>query len=199
MRINSSGEGRMVINFAGTETQSSAFTPATYLPPTLQRKVCSRNILRQRQLWIDDVLIVSLAAPAAQGGVTASAMLPFSFRNQNTGACSAAQVLKVGMVNVTLADANTAKLWSHTMSGLGGMGYEGQAGGTAGSTAAYTNSLAAGSGVAATNTTAALGSGLGGQFSLLPSLTVPTDGIISSYQVPAGTAALPESACIFGA
>lgn len=196
MRINSSGEGRMVINFAGTETQSSAFTPATYLPPNVTKKVVIGIFSDSVELWIDDVLIVSLAAPAAQGDVTASAMLPFSFRNQNTGACSAAQVLKVGMVNVTLADANAVKLWSHTMSGLGGMGYEGQAGGTLGSTALYTNSLAAGSGVAATNTTAALGSGLGGQFSLLPSLAVPTDGIISSYQVPAGTAALPGK-CLY--
>lgn len=196
MRINSSGEGRMVINFAGTETQSAAFTPNTYLPPNVTKKVVIGIFSDSVELWIDDVLIVSLAAPAAQGDVTASAMLPFSFRNQNTGACPAAQVLKVGMVNVTLADANTAKLWSHTMSGLGGMGYEGQAGGTLGSTALYTNSLAAGSGVAATNTTAALGSGLGGQFSLLPSLTVPTDGIISSYQVPAGTAALPGK-CLY--
>jgi hypothetical protein len=59
-----------------------------------------------------------------------------------------------------------------------------------GSTALYTNSLAAGAGAAATNTTAALGSGLGGQFTVTPTLAVPTDGIISSFQVPVGTAAL---------
>lgn len=196
MRINSSGEGRLVINFAGTETQSAAFTPSTYLPPNTTKKFVIGIFSDSVELWIDDVLIVSLAAPAAQGDVTASAMLPFSIRNVNTGVCAAAQVIKVGMINVTLADANTAKLWSHTMSGMGGMGYEGQAGGTLGSTALYTNSLAAGTGIAATNTTAALGSGLGGQFALLPTLTVPTDGIISSYQVPAGTAALPGK-CLY--
>ena len=76
------------------------------------------------------------------------------------------------------------------------MGYEGQAGGALGSTALYTNSLAAGAGAAATNTTAALGSGLGWQFSLLPTLTAGTDGIISSYQNPAGTAAVPGK-CLY--
>ena len=196
MRVNSSGEGRLVINFAGTENQSPSFNVGTYLPPNTTHKLVIGIFSDSVELWIDDTLIVGLVSPAAQGDVTASAMLPFAARNVNTGACAAAQVIKLGMVNVTLADANTAKLWSHTMSGMGGMGYEGQAGGVMGSTALYTNSLAAGSGVAATNTTAALGSGLGGQFSLLPSLTVPTDGIISSYQVPAGTAALPGK-CLY--
>jgi hypothetical protein len=39
-----------------------------------------------------------------------------------------------------------------------------------------------------TNTTAALGTGLGGQFWETVSLAVNTDGIIQSYQVPIGTA-----------
>jgi hypothetical protein len=37
-----------------------------------------------------------------------------------------------------------------------------------------------------TNTTAALGTGLGGQFSALPTLAANTDGIVCSYQNPAG-------------
>jgi hypothetical protein len=49
----------------------------------------------------------------------------------------------------------------------------------------------AGAGVAMTNTTAALGVGLGGQFSTQPTLAVGTDGIVSSYQVPLGTSSIP--------
>jgi hypothetical protein len=60
-----------------------------------------------------------------------------------------------------------------------------------GSTALYTNSLAPTAGAAMTNTTAALGSGLGGQFSALPTLAANTDGIICSFQVPLGPATLP--------
>ena len=60
-----------------------------------------------------------------------------------------------------------------------------------GSTALYTNNLASGAGVAMTNTTAALGVGLGGQFSALPTLAVGTDGIVCSYQVPVGSSLIP--------
>lgn len=42
-----------------------------------------------------------------------------------------------------------------------------------------------------TNTTAALGSGLGGQFWETDTLALTTDGIIQSYQVPLGTASVP--------
>jgi hypothetical protein len=45
--------------------------------------------------------------------------------------------------------------------------------------------------VVPTNTTAALGAGLGGQFWETVSLAVNTDGIIQSYQNPAGTVAIP--------
>lgn len=69
-------------------------------------------------------------------------------------------------------------------------GQQGQAGMTMGSLALYTNSLAAGAGAVMTNTTAALGVGLGGQFSALPTLAVGTDGVLCSYQVPLGTVAI---------
>jgi len=72
------------------------------------------------------------------------------------------------------------------------MAYQLQSGAaTLGTSALYTNSLAAGAGVVMTNTTAALGTGLGGQFSALPTLTAGTDGIVCSYLVPAGTSAIP--------
>lgn len=48
--------------------------------------------------------------------------------------------------------------------------------------------LTTNSGNITTTTTAALGSGLGGQFWETDTLAVTTDGVICSYQVPAGTA-----------
>ena len=69
-------------------------------------------------------------------------------------------------------------------------GQQGQQGHTQGSTALFTNSLAAGAGAVMTNTTAALGVGLGGQFSVLPTLAVPTTGILCSYQNPVPTTIL---------
>jgi hypothetical protein len=66
------------------------------------------------------------------------------------------------------------------------MASQGQNGGTMGSTALFTNSLAPGAGAAMTNTTVALGSGFGGQFAAQPTLTASTDGIMQSYQNPVG-------------
>lgn len=191
MRYTSTGNAVFVINFAGTETVSSPFSVTTLLAAGTTHKLVIGVFDHDAELWIDDVLISTVTLPGSGSDITASANLPFAIRTVNSGATSIAQIVKIGFVNVTMADANTSKLWPHVLAGIGGMAYEGQAGGTLGSTALYTNSLAAGAGVAATNTTAALGSGLGGQFSLQPTLTAGTDGIISSYQVPAGTNALP--------
>jgi hypothetical protein len=99
--------------------------------------------------------------------------------------------MKFSFVNVTLADQNTSKLWNAILCGAGGHASQGQTSQTMGSTALFSNNLAAGAGAAMTNTTAALGSGLGGQFSALPTLAVGTDGIVSSFQIPLGTSSLP--------
>ena len=64
---------------------------------------------------------------------------------------------------------------------------QGTQGNTQGTTALYSNSLAAGAGAAMTNTAASLGTGLGGQFSAQPTLTVGTDGIVCSFQIPQGS------------
>lgn len=65
--------------------------------------------------------------------------------------------------------------------------YQGLSGGTMGSLANYANSANPTAAVP-TNTTAALGTGLGGQYWETDTLAVNTDGIIMSYQVPAASA-----------
>jgi hypothetical protein len=96
------------------------------------------------------------------------------------------QVIEAVVTNDGLANTRSEPMTAALLTG----GHQGQAGQTMGSTALYTNNLAAGAGVAMTNTTAALGSGMGGQFSALPTLAVGTDGIVCSYQNPLGTIAL---------
>ena len=195
MRYTSAGTAVFVINFNGSETVSAVIANiATLFPVNTTHKFVIGIFDQVSELWIDDVLITSLTMPPGQGDITSSAELPFAFRTYNTTATTLAQIISVGTVNVTLADVNAIKLWSHTLAGLGGMGYEGQPGATIGSTALYSNSLSSGAGAAATNTTAAVGSGLGGQFALQPTLAQGTDGIISSYQVPAGTSVIPGKA-----
>ena len=190
-RINASGELRGVVNFNGTETQSSTIDFNTLVGNNTSRAFLIYVISNKALFWIDNVLVAEVNAPTSQGQITSSMNLPMSFRNYNSVAVSTAQVMKVSNVNVTFADMNTNKLWSHILTGSGGHLSQGQTGQTLGSTALYTNNLAAGAGAAMTNTTAALGSGLGGQFTALPTLATGTDGIVSSYQVPLGTASVP--------
>ena len=190
-RFNAAGEFRCVTNTNGSELQSNSLNFNTLIIINQSHHFIVGITDDTAEFWIDDVLVATVARPSSGYTIAASQNLPVFFRNYNTNITSLAQVLRVALVGVTLADLGSVKPWVHTRAGAGDMGYQGPTAGTMGSTALYTNSLAAGAGAAATNTTAALGSGLGGQFSLLPTLAVPGDGVISSYQVPAGTAAVP--------
>lgn len=73
--------------------------------------------------------------------------------------------------------------------------YQGLSGGTMGTSSRFgvitTGNEANVTAAVPTTTTAALGSGLGGTFWETVSLAVNTDGIIMSYQVPAGTVNYP--------
>lgn len=190
-RINSSGELRGVMNYNGVETTSDPLDFNTLIGINTSKAFLIYITSNNAQFWIDNILVANIDAPPAQGPTTASMMLPMSFRNYNTSATSAAQVMKVSMVNITLGEQGMAKPWSHVVAGAGAHISQGQTGAVLGTTALFSNSLAAGAGVAMTNTTAAPGSGLGGQFSVQPTLAAGTDGILSSYQVPLGTSLLP--------
>lgn len=145
--------------------------------------------------WIDNVKVyeATLASVSALGIQTASGQIPLTFRSYNSNTVTGtAQLMKISAVNMTLAEMANGKQWSHIQAGAGLMSYQGQTGqATLGTQALYTNSLASGAGAVMTNTTAALGSGLGGQFTALPTLAAGTDGIMSSFQVPVGTVAIP--------
>lgn len=190
-RINAAGEFRCVVNNNGTEQQSDTLDFSSLVGINANKTFLIYVLSDKALFWIDDVLVATIHTSTAQGTVTQSQNIPFAFRNYNSNATSSAQVMKVAMVNVTFADQNGNKQWPHIIAGSGGHLSQGQTSGTLGTTALYSNSLPAGVGAAATNTAASLGSGLGGQFSVQPTLTVGTDGIISSYQVPLGTASVP--------
>ena len=112
---------------------------------------------------------------------------PFSVRHA-IGATAASGVMNLNLVEYMVSNGGFTNMRSEqsTAAILTG-GQQGQQGHTQGSTSLFTNSLAAGAGAAMTNTTAALGVGLGGQFSALPTLAAPTTGIVCSYQNPAPT------------
>lgn len=190
-RLNAVGEFRAVINNNSTETQSETLDFNTLVGINTTRAFLIYVCSNAAYFWIDNILVSKIITPAGQGTTTSSQNLPLFFRNYNISATSTPQIMKVAMVNVTLADQTSNKAWPHVLAGAGAHNSQGQTGGTLGSTALYTNSLAVGAGAAMTNTTAALGVGLGGQFTTQPTLAAGTDGIVSSYQVPVGTAAYP--------
>jgi hypothetical protein len=192
MRISATGELRAVVNNNGTESLSDPLDFNTLVGINTTRTLLIYGNTNEVVFWLDNICIATIPRQTVAGSVTQSQMLPISFRSYNNASVTGtAQILKIGAVNVSLADMNQSKSWSHVMAGAGGMSYQGQTGQALGTTALYTNSLVAGAGAAMTNTTAALGSGLGGQFSALPTLAVGTDGIVQSYQVPIGTSAAP--------
>ena len=189
-RLNSAGNLECVVNNNGSETISTVLSSTfSWLANTTYhcKLVVSDDIVA---FWVNGQFLTTIARGSAAGLPSASSQLPLLFRTYNTASTSNAQQLKIASAEAYFGDTNTSKPWPHIMAGAGLMAYQGQTGGTMGTTANYANS-ANPTATLPTNTTAALGSGLGGQFWSLFTLAVNTDGIISSYQNPVGTAALP--------
>lgn len=192
MKITATGELRAVVNNNGTESQSNPLDFNTLIGVATTRTLIIYCNTNEVVFWIDNVCVAVIPRQTTAGSTTQSQQLPISFRSYNNATVTGtAQIMKIGAVNVSLGDMNQSKAWSHVMAGAGGMSYQGQTGQALGTTALYTNNLAAGAGAVMTNTTAALGSGLGGQFTVIPTLAVGTDGILSSYQIPLGTSSAP--------
>lgn len=182
-----------VLNFGGVETPTAQLlTPADFTNNksyTLRCDISNGGV----DFWRDDRLLGTLATPNANGEPMQFGALPISLQFYNPGTVSGSPVMqcKIANVVVTQRDMATEKLWETQQATSGLMGSQGSEGGTIGSTALYTNSLAPGVGAAMTNTTAALGAGLGGQFAVQPTLVASTDGILASFQNPAGSATQP--------
>ena len=193
-RLNSAGlQG--IASFNGTETSSGIFPlsngTGTWVYTNAKRYqfiVYIGGVVAQ--FWVNDgagtKLLGSIPLPAAQGRMNMAAGVPLFLKHRITGG-AAGGVLQatLGAYNVRLGGSNLTSTVSTQGNRIYGS-YQGMSGGTMGSLANYANSANPTAAVP-TNTTAALGSGLGGQFWETVSLAVNTDGIISSYQVPLGT------------
>jgi len=172
-------------------TQTGALptaNPLTISPNTshlFQFRMFDRSIT----FLYDGLIVGTIAVPTAQAIPFLTDALPAFVQQVNTGTVTGGTFmqLKVGAIGVDQIDSNIGKPYSHIQASKGLMVYQGLPGGTMGTTALYTNSLAPGAGAALTNTTATGFVGLGGQFTYTPTLTASTDGILCSYQNPAGS------------
>lgn len=186
-RYNQAAELRGVISYAGVETQTAAITAPSASVNHDFLIVINTNVVI---FYIDDVkvgqIILETDAPTL-GQPISAATVPLCVRTYHGGSAPAlATQVKVSGVFVTILGPQLTRSWPEQKAGFGHMAYQGQNGGTMGTTAQYANSSNPAATVP-TNTTAALGTGLGGKFQETLTLAAGTDGIISSFQNPAGS------------
>lgn len=183
-RFTSAGM-RGVINRSGVETESAVFD---FTPVANQNYLLTISISEKRcRFWIDDVLM-GVVENAGAGQPYTSASLPWSLRHANTGAAGGGFQATVTDYVISLGGALVPSTLAQTGNRTLGS-YQGLSGGTMGSLASYANGANPTAAVL-TNTTAALGTGLGGQFWETATAALTLDGIVCSYLNPAGTVAV---------
>lgn len=189
-RLNSSGM-HGVINSNGTETivdlkVDQGATNYTYTNNAVNRYLIQTSNV-STTFWVNNYKVGEIPNPVGTNFACKAQALPWSFRHAIVGGAAG------GVLQANFSDYRVHVRGPQYADSLGTVGnrvygsYQGLSGGTMGSLANYANSA---NPVAAvpTNTTAALGTGLGGQFWETATLAVNTDGIICSFQVPAGSA-----------
>ena len=177
-----------VINNNGTETET--LLPFTYKNNTNYEFIISSS-KNKTCFWINNMLYAKVLTPNDQSAPFVSGALPFGIRQAISGGTASAG-LQVRLKNYSVSIGG--HFFINTLSGVGNAvygSYQGLSGGTMGSLSVYANSTNATAAVPAnTSLTANLPAGLGGQAWETFSLAVTTDGILMSYQVPAGTVAI---------
>ncbi len=191
-RLNSAGLQGVLSN-SGTETSTGVFPLSggsgtwAYTNNKKYQFICYLGGVAA-YFWVNDgvstQLLGSIPLPTGQHRLVMATGVQVGFKHRITGgAAGGVFQAQLGSYNVRLGGSNVSTVPSTQGNRIYGS-YQGQSGGTMGSLANYANSTNPTAAVP-TNTTAALGSGLGGQFWETVSLAANTDGIICSYQVPA--------------
>lgn len=192
-----SGGLQGIASFNGSETGTGLFPTSSTDPtpwmPELNKKYQWIVYITQRaaQFWMNDgtgaIMLGQIPTPAGRGQPVASTALPFCVRQYHSGAAGSAISFALGGYSVRIGGPDLAGIIGTTPNSYLAA-YQGLSGGTLGSlmrgtiTSGSVVPLAA---AVPTNTTAALGTGLGGTFYETDTLAVNVDGIICSFQVPA--------------
>lgn len=190
-RLDSAGV-KPVLNSNGTEVEGTVvnFTKIDGAVSYTNNKVYRFYIsvtTKATEFWINDVLVQKMVTNTALSQPFLSQAIPFSIRTAHVGGAAGAVIQGIlKSYSVIIAGVEYSDSLGTVNNRIVGS-YQGLGGGTMGSLANYANNANPTAAVP-TNTTAALGTGLGGQFWETDTLAVTTDGIIMSYQVPAGSA-----------
>ena len=195
VRINTSGVF-LVSGINGAETLGGSVYPAASIPVAVSRQWRLVVHVDSIEVWLADAdgdysLLGTLATPATAAGISQAMSGSFFARLNQPAIASAAVQMRLGSVVVWSADNQTTKLHSYVQAAAGLHSSQAPDGTTAGQTGNMTNNLAVGAGAVATNTTAAVSTGLGGQFTVQPALAAGTDGIMQSFQNQTGAVGSP--------
>ena len=187
-RLTSAGLQGVISN-NGSESYTSTFG----FTPVIAQKYQFIVQINQRQVsfWVNEVLYGVIVTPNAQGQPFISSTLPFSVRQAHIGTAGGVLSFTLNNYSILLGGSVYAEKIGERANAIMGS-YQGLSGGTMGSLSAYTNSTNPTAAVPSnTALTANLPTGLGGQAWETVTLAVNTDGILLSYQVPAGTISVP--------
>lgn len=181
-----------VINNAGTETLTNVINVIdrtetwTYTNSHVYSFMIKSDDVKT-SFWIDGLKYAEIDTPSTLDMPTKAEALPWSVRQAHTGTAGAAMGITVNSYEVSVMRTSVAE----TMGVVGNRvlgSYQGLSGGTMGSLTSYTNSTNPTAAVPSNTALAAnLPSGLGGQAWETFTLALNTDGILMSYQVPAGS------------
>jgi hypothetical protein len=174
------------IRYNGVTTTTGVMQDLTAFPIGDLHKMVVVVGEQEVQFWHDDVLIGSLEMPAANGQPYLGGSLPAFMQKYNTGAVSNTNQIRASDVTVTLMDIQTFKPWAHQLAAMGQMAYQGQNGGTMGSTASLPNATAATTLTgAALSQTVPIKTGLGGEAGIIAA-AAGIDGCVTAFQNPVG-------------
>ena len=176
--------GNLVYN--GVTTQTGVLRTLAQITTGLLYKAVIVIGEREAEFWLEDQYLGQIAMPAGNGQPFLQASLPAFLMKYNTGAVSNTNTMRVSDVTVSLLDLQTVKPWSYQMATQGMMAYQGQNGGTMGTTAAYPNATAATTVTGgALSQTVAIATGLGGQAGIVAAVA-GIDGCVTAFQNPTG-------------
>jgi len=210
-RLNSSGlQG--IASFNGAEVSTGVFPLSggtgtwVYTNSKRYQFICYVTAI-EAQFWVNDGTgancLGTIPLPSGQSRICMASYGQFFLKHRITGGAAGGIIqATMGAYNVRVGGTNLFSTVSTAGNRLQGS-YQGGSGGTMGSLARFgtitTGNEANVTAAVPTTTTAALGTGLGGTFWETVTLAVNTDGIIASYQVPAGTVNIPgRRLCIRG-
>lgn len=174
------------IRYNGTTTQSGVLLSLAAVALGDLSKFAIVIGEQEVEYWRDDVLLAEQAMPSANGQPCLQGALPIFIMKYNTGAVSNTNTMRVSDVTVSLLDLATSMPWAHQMALQGLSAYQGQNGGTMGTTASLPNATAATTVTGgALSQTVAIKTGLGGEAGIQAG-AAGLDGCVTAFQVPVG-------------